>query len=145
MKVNVELVRARMGEIRESVGKIRSYTALSDEEFFADERNIYTVSHLLLVSIEAVAVICNHLLARLAKKAPANYGECFEGLRELGILDEALTRRLIGMARFRNILVHRYGDVDPQRVLRYARENLGDFEAYNEQIAQFIARQAGEA
>jgi hypothetical protein len=29
--------------------------------------------------------------------------------------------------------------------LRYARENLGDFEAYNEQIAQFIARQAGEA
>ncbi len=141
-RVNIELLRARMGEIRESVEKIRAYAALSDEKFFADERNLHTVSHLLLVCIEAVAVICNHLLARLAKKAPASYGECFEGLKALGILDDALTDNLTGMARFRNILVHRYWDVDPQRVLRYARENLGDFEAYNEQIARFIAQQA---
>lgn len=141
-RVNIELLRARMGEIRESVEKIRAYAALSDEKFFADERNLHTVSHLLLVCIEAVAVICNHLLARLAQKAPASYGECFEGLKALGILDDALTGSLIGMARFRNILVHRYWDVDPQRVLRYARENLGDFEAYNEQIARFITRQA---
>ncbi len=142
-KVNIELLRARMGEIRESVEKIRAYAALPDEKFFADERNLHTVSHLLLVCIEAVAVICNHLLARLAQKAPASYSECFEGLKALGILDDALTGNLIGMARFRNILVHRYWNADPQRVLRYARENLGDFEAYNEQIARFIARQAG--
>lgn len=34
------------------------------------------------------------------------------------------------MARFRNLLVHRYWEIDPARVLHYARENLGDFEAY---------------
>jgi uncharacterized protein YutE (UPF0331/DUF86 family) len=143
-KVNVELLRARLHDIQENVEKIKVYAALPDETFFADERNLHTVSHLLLVCIEAVAIVCNHLLARLAQKAPASYGECFEGLKSLGILDDALTNSLIGMARFRNILVHRYWDVDSQRVLQYARENLGDFEAYNEQIIRFIARQTGD-
>lgn len=143
-EVNLELLRARLGEIRDSVDKIRAYAALPDEKFFADERNLHTISHLLLVCIEAVAVICNHLLARLAQEAPASYAECFEGLKKLGILDDASTNSLIAMTRFRNILVHRYWDIDPQRILQYARQNLEDFEAYHKQITQYLSRQSGE-
>ncbi|MCL4303199.1 MAG: DUF86 domain-containing protein [Anaerolineae bacterium] len=140
-KINVELVRHRAREIRESIEKIRSYTAQPDADFFADERNLYTVMHLLLICIEAVAGICNHLLAKTAREAPASYAECFEGLRELDILDEPLQNHLIQMARFRNILVHRYWQVEPERVLRYARENLDDFDNYLHQIGQFVGRQ----
>jgi uncharacterized protein YutE (UPF0331/DUF86 family) len=139
--INVEMVRGRAREIRENLGKIRAYAAQSDADFFADERNLYTVMHLLLVCIEAVANICNHLLAKTARKTPASYSECFEGLRELGILDDPLTGRLIQMARFRNILVHRYWQVEPERVLRYARENLGDFEAFLRDVGQFVSQQ----
>jgi uncharacterized protein YutE (UPF0331/DUF86 family) len=45
------------------------------------------------------------------------------------------------VARFRNILVHRYWQVEPERVLRYARENLDDFDNYLYQIGQFVGRQ----
>ena len=140
-KVNVELVRHRAREIRESLDKIRAYTAQSDADFFADERNLYTVMHLLLICIEAVAGICNHLLAKTAREAPASYAECFEGLRELNILDEPLQNHLIQMARFRNILVHHYRQVEPERVLPYARENLDDFDNYLRQVGQFVGRQ----
>lgn len=139
--INVEMVRGRAREIRENLGKIRTYAAQSDADFFADERNLYTVMHMLLICIEAVANICNHLLAKTARKTPASYSECFEGLRELGILDDPLTSRLIQMARFRNILVHRYWQVEPERVLRYARENLGDFEAFLRDVGQFVSQQ----
>jgi uncharacterized protein YutE (UPF0331/DUF86 family) len=137
-EINIEMVRARLSEIRESAEKIQGLVALSDEEFFADERNLYTVYHLLLICIEAVATICNHLLARLAKTAPASYSECFEGLQRLGILDDDLVKRLIPMARFRNFLVHRYWDIDPDRVLAYARNNLGDFEDYSQAIIRYL-------
>lgn len=140
-KVNVELVRHRAREIRESLDKIRAYTAQSDANFFADERNLYTVMHLLLICIEAVAAICNHLLAKTAREAPASYAECFQGLHELNILDESLQNHLIQMARFRNILVHRYWHVEPERILRYARENLDDFEHYLYQVGQFVGRE----
>ncbi len=136
--VNVEMVREWAREIRESLDKIRAYAAQPDADFFADERNLYTVMHLLLICIEAVAGVCNHLLAKTARRSPASYGECFEGLREAGIIDDTLAGRLIQMARFRNILVHRYWQVQPERVLRYARENLGDFEAFLRSVGQFV-------
>jgi uncharacterized protein YutE (UPF0331/DUF86 family) len=139
--INVELVRYRAREIRESLDKIQTYTSQSDDDFFADERNLYTVMHLLLISIEAVATICNHLMAKTARKAPTSYSECFEGLSELDILDQTLVNRLIQMARFRNILVHRYWQIERNRVLRYARENSADFEAFLFQVGQFVGRQ----
>ena len=137
-KINVEMIRSRAREIREGLDKIRIYTSQTDDDFFADERNLYTVMHLLLMCIEAVAGICNHLLAKLAHRAPASYSECFEGLQELDILDDALVNRLIQMARFRNILVHRYWQIEPDLILRYARENLEDFELFLQHIGRFV-------
>ena len=139
--INVEMVRDRAREIREGLGKIRTYTAQPDADFFADERNLYTVMHLLLTCIEAAASICNHLLAKTARQSPASYSECFEGLRALGVVDETLASRLVQMARFRNVLVHRYWQVEPERIVRYARENLEDFESFLQGIGQFVGRQ----
>lgn len=139
--IDVEQVRERAREIRESIAKVRQYAALSDEEFFADERNLYTVMHLLLIAIEAIAAISSHLLAKTARKAPSSYAECFEGLEGLGILDRNLTGHLIRMARFRNLLVHRYWEIDPQRVLLYARENLEDLETFLVQVGQWLGRE----
>lgn len=137
-RLNEEMVKTRAQEIRENLEKVRRYTALPDEDFWADERNLYTIMHLLLMSIEATAALCSHILARVARRAPASYAECFEGLRGLDVLDDELAGSLVQMARFRNLLVHRYWEIDEARVLRYARENLGDFEAFLEAVGRLI-------
>lgn len=139
--IDVEQVRERAREIRESIVKVRQYVAQSDEEFFADERNLYTVMHLLLIAIEAVAAIGSHILAKTARKAPSSYPDCFEGLESLGILDRTLTGHLIRMARFRNLLVHRYWEIDPLRVLLYARENLDDLEMFLVRVGQWLGQE----
>lgn len=69
-----------------------------------------------------------------------SYRECFEGLQLVHKLDADLTPKLIQMARFRNLLVHRYWDVDGTRVLAYARHNLGDFEAYLRAIGEIVGQ-----
>jgi uncharacterized protein YutE (UPF0331/DUF86 family) len=129
-RLNEEMVKTRAQEIRENLDKVRHYTSVPDADFWADERNLYTIMHLLLMSIEATAALCSHILARLARRAPASYAECFRGLRGLGVVDDELAGDLVQMAHFRNPLVHRYWETDSERVLRYARENLGDFEAF---------------
>ncbi|MGQ9489909.1 MAG: type VII toxin-antitoxin system HepT family RNase toxin [Anaerolineae bacterium] len=138
--INRQIVHDRAREIREAVQKVQQYAALPDETFFADERNLYTVEHLLLIAIEAAAALCNHILAKTARRAPLSYGECFEGLQRVHKLDEQLAVRLVQMARFRNLLVHRYWDVDATQVLAYARHNLGDFEAYLRAIAELVGQ-----
>ena len=139
-RIDIERVKERAREIRESLEKIRGYAALPDAEFFADERNLYTVEHLLLIAIEATASLCTHILAKTARKAPSSHAECFEGLRDLGMVDDELASRLVKMVRFRNLLVHRYWEVDPVRVLSYAREDLGDFEAFLAAVEGFVRR-----
>lgn len=139
--IDIERVKERAREIRESLEKIRQYATLPDAEFFADERNLYTVMHLLLIAIEATASLCTHILAKTARKAPASHGECFEGLRNLGIVDDELASRLVKMVRFRNLLVHRYWEVDPVRVLDYARKDVGDFKAFLAAVEGFVRRE----
>jgi uncharacterized protein YutE (UPF0331/DUF86 family) len=139
--IDIERVKERAREVRENLQKIRHYAALPDKEFFADERNLYTVEHLLLIAIEAAASLCTHILAKTARKSPSSHAECFEGLRDLGIVDDELTSDLVKMVRFRNLLVHRYWEVDSAKVLGYARENLGDFEAFLAAIETFVRRE----
>lgn len=137
-ELNAALVAARVAEIRDNVAKIREYAAVPDEEFWADERYLYSVMHLLLVTIEATATLCSHAVARLRHQTPTSYAECFEMLRSLDVVDETLASRLTRMARFRNILIHRYWEVDDERVLEYARHNLGDFDLFLEAYERLI-------
>jgi uncharacterized protein YutE (UPF0331/DUF86 family) len=80
--------------------------------------------------------LCNHLAARLAHQVPLSYPECFEVLGDEGILEKSLADSLRAMARFRNLLVHRYWDVDDQRVLQIARTQLGDLEQFLEAVGR---------
>jgi uncharacterized protein YutE (UPF0331/DUF86 family) len=139
--VNLELIAGRARDIRESLVKLRRYAGQADDAFERDERNLYTVMHLLLIAVEAAASICSHLIAKEARRAPGSHAECFESLRDAGIVDADLADRLILMARFRNVLVHRYWNVDRTRVVRYARENAVDLESFLEAVGRHVGRQ----
>ena len=84
----------------------------------------------LLVAIEAAASMCTHLAARQFGEAPSSYAQCFQVLASSGIISPELAERLAAMARFRNLLVHVYAEVDDSQVWEVLRSNLGDLENY---------------
>jgi uncharacterized protein YutE (UPF0331/DUF86 family) len=139
--VSSDVVRARSADIRGAVAEARRLAALPDDEFFADPRNVYSVEHLLLVAMEAAAALCTHIMARSARQAPSSYAECLGGMTTAGIVDESLGARLTRMARFRNLLVHRYWDIDERLVLDYVRHDLGDLEDYLAAVGRWMQRQ----
>jgi len=139
--VDVERLRTLATSLRGNLRKLQKYAGLPDKGFWSDERNIFTVKLLLIQAIEDAASICAHLLARLGGQVATGYADCFEGLQKLGILQPELVQRLTVMARFRNLLVHRYWEVDDQRVLKFARHDIADLEAYLEAIGKFLGEQ----
>jgi len=52
--------------------------------------------------------------------------EMFTILAEEGLIDADLSSNLADMASFGNLLVHRYGEVDNERVLEIIKSDLGD-------------------
>lgn len=137
-RVNPSVVRTKAGAIRRNIAQISRLVAQPDEQFWSDERNIATLKLWLLELVQDAADLCNHLAARLLNKAPSSYPECFEILAEEGIIAEPLANSLRQMARFRNLIVHRYWDVDDQRVLEIARTQMGDLEQFLEAIAHAV-------
>ena len=144
-RVNQEKLKFRAADVRSAVEKIEKYSGLSDTDFWADERNIYAVKYLLLQGMEALGSICVHVLARRFQVAVSNYAECFQKLEQEGVLSAELSNKLRKMVRFRNILVLMYWEVDDQRVLDYARQDVQDMDAMLQAVWAFLGFSKGEA
>ena len=137
-KVNLDLIRQRAQEIRQATRQLQRYGNLPQEEFVADDTVVDAAKYRLLVAIEAAISICTHLSARTAGSSPESYAQCFQVLASNGIISEELANRLGQMARFRNLLVHGYAEIDDGRVWLMLRDDLQDLDVYLSAIGNAV-------
>jgi uncharacterized protein YutE (UPF0331/DUF86 family) len=130
MALNTDLMMQRFADIRASLARLEAMAAMDREAFLADQDTLDIASYRLLIAIESAIQLCFHVSAHALHRSPTAYAECFAILGEAGILPDDLARRLQQMARFRNMLVHVYWDVDYERVYTILRENLDDLRAF---------------
>ena len=93
---------------------------------------------LLQVSIEAVIDVCHLLVAGLRLGIAAEEDDLFDKLRESSIVTEEMAEILKEMKGLRNILVHEYARIDDRTVYDIARTRLTDFEAFKQQVLQYL-------
>ncbi len=119
----------RIGSMLQNLGMVRQIMASeAPQSLLGDVYKVAALKWYLLLAIEDAFALCSHAVAELGGDAPTSYAECFETLWEHGLIEESLRDRLRMMARFRNLLVHRYWDVDDSRVLDICQNHLGDLE-----------------
>jgi len=138
LPVDLNKVRQKAADIRGALDDLAPYAVCSAEEFLADGKGAAAAKYYLIVGTEAAIDICNHLAARVANRAPTSYADCFEILRENGIISEPLCGRLVRMAKFRNFLIHKYTSVDDRRVHQIISENLDDLNAYLFEVGGYL-------
>lgn len=103
-----------------------------------DFRNTESAKYLLIVAVEAALDLCQHLAVRGGGRAPESYADCFTVLHEMGILPADLVESLRRMARFRNLPVHLYWEVDDRMVHRILQESLDDLTSFREVVARWV-------
>jgi uncharacterized protein YutE (UPF0331/DUF86 family) len=121
MTVDRHLLATRIAKIREELRHLGRLDALSRDEFLSSLVEQHAVERELEIVIEACLDIGHHVISREGFRRPNDYRDVFAILREAGIIDGTLGRRLEEMASFRNRLVHGYLDLDPNRVYEVAR------------------------
>jgi len=80
----------------------------------------------LQVSIECCLHVANHVIASERFRVPKDYADSFKVIEEEGLIKSKLGKRLQQMAKFRNRLVHLYGDIDDSNVHRYINNDVKD-------------------
>ena len=136
--VNKELLETRFREINDAVQSleellIRGFHRLSVHEKFS-------MRYLIIQAVEASSSICLHILYEVYNERAEGFPQCFDRLGQKGIIPSHLASDLASSARLRNLLVHRYWEIDDEKVFKSLEENLGDFEKFITHIRRFMER-----
>ncbi len=91
----------------------------------------------LFEAIQIVIDISCHVVNTHHLGAPASYAECVELLRRAGYLEEDLAAAVARMVGLRNILVHEYVRVDPERLYELL-SRLDDFRRFVERVRGYV-------
>jgi len=73
-------------------------------------------------------------------QVPKGYPDCFEKLSDAKIITRKLSMNLKKLAGLRNILIHKYWEIDDRKVFQSAKENIGDFEEFLNQLNKFVRK-----
>lgn len=111
------------------------------EKFLSDTNASDAAKYKLLLAIEASLSICNHINAKISKKIPETYADCFTILGDLGIISSELAERLAKMAKFRNMLMHVYWEIDDARVYDIINQDLNDLRMYMNELKIFLDKE----
>lgn len=94
----------------------------------------------LQVAVEICLDIGRRLIALEGFRYAQDNQDVFRILADEGVVPADLLETLLEMARFRNLIVHDYAEIDNARVYGILKKHLDDFDAYTRAIANYLGR-----
>lgn len=134
--VDAPRVASLLQRIRDEAARLRRTAARDDTDLFEDPDLLPAAKYRLVVVIEAATDVADHIIASEGLRPSTSFADSFRSLREAGWLDPELADALADAARFRNVLVHQYADVDDHRVVEIMRTRVDDLDRFVDTIAQ---------
>ena len=126
MHLEKEIIEGKFDIIDRNIRFLEEIKTLSPEQFLESYKDIQAAKYSLLEIMEACIDIANYIISVKGFRRAEEYSEMFKVLKEEGVIQKKLATKLEDMARFRNLLVHRYGEIDNRRVLEIIKRNLKD-------------------
>ena len=131
-------ITKRLRELERYVQQLQRFQNYRYDEIEGDLEKIWAIERGLQISIQIIIDIGNHILASIGENQIEDYTDVLSKLGKCNVLPSQFTERIKGMAGFRNILVHRYAEVDLRRVYDVLQNRLGDFIEYIGYIQSFF-------
>ncbi|MBW1795893.1 MAG: DUF86 domain-containing protein [Deltaproteobacteria bacterium] len=128
--VSFEKICQKLLQVDEYLGLLRKISKTPVEAFLKDRIVIGSAKYYLQVSIEGCLDVANHIIASERFRAPRDYADSFMVIEEEGLVPPELGQRLRQMAKFRNRLVHLYGEIDDAYVYEFMKKDLKDIEEF---------------
>ena len=128
--VSFEKIAQKFLQVDEYLGLLRTISKTPLQAFLKDKIMIGSAKYYLQVSIECCLDVANHIIASEHLGAPRDYADSFMVIEEEGLVPPELGKRLRQMAKFRNRLVHLYGEIDDAYVYEFIKRDLKDIEEF---------------
>lgn len=140
MVFRVEAVEIRLQRLEEVISELLRLKETGREALRGSLSSLWAVERGLQLGSEIVFDIGNHILSAEYGVGADSYKDIVRQLCRRGVLGEDLRRRLEGLAGFRNILVHDYVRLDPEKVLEVLFRAPEDFSLFALEVRAWLEK-----
>lgn len=131
-------IEKKISDILDALGVIQEHLPDSLEAFLALGLVKDGLYKKVEFAIESVLDICSILNADLRLGVPDTEDDLLDNLETKKIFPKQIMQTIRNMKRFRNVLVHKYGDIQDSQAYTDIHEGLHDFEPVIEEIEKLL-------
>jgi len=142
--VDKNLILRKISELEIHLKEISEFSAISVEAYKKDWKTQRIVERTLQIMIELCIDVAEHIISDARMRLPTTYSDTFMVLYENHIIDQPLLVTMEKMAKFRNVVVHQYENVDPEIIITILGKSLNDFILFKSTIIHYIANKPGD-
>lgn len=139
--VDEALILIKLNELDQYCSQLKEYENTTADQYSDDWKIQRIIERTLQMMIETCADIAGHIIADREFRIPTSYADTFKVLLEEKILDRKLYAVMEKIAKFRNIVVHQYDEVDAEIVTAILKNDLTDFKSYKQAIIKFLKKE----
>jgi uncharacterized protein YutE (UPF0331/DUF86 family) len=132
-------ITSKLRDLEAYIQQLRRFQSYSYDEVESDLHKAWAIEHGLQISIQIIIDVGNYILASIGENQVRDYTDVLSKLGQYNILPPQFAADIQGMAGFRNILVHRYAEVDLQKVYDVLQNRLDDFTKYIGYIQSYFS------
>ena len=136
--VDEEVVATKLRQAHEYTNDLEEMRGISKAEYVSDVVIQRAVERTLMNLIQARIDLAQHVRATNGLSSGGTAKDEIQALGELGIISQDTRERIEEAVGFRNVLAHRYGEVDHEVVYEVLHEDLHWFERFQRDVAGWL-------
>jgi uncharacterized protein YutE (UPF0331/DUF86 family) len=137
--VDKALILAKASTVKRYRRRVADKSKVDLQTFKSDQDLQEIVLFNLQMAIQNCIDIAAHIISEEGYGIPGSSNEMFYLLEENGLVDTALTDRMVQAVGLRNLIVHEYGRIDIGQIYHVARHDIGDLDDFIKAILEKIA------
>jgi uncharacterized protein YutE (UPF0331/DUF86 family) len=134
----LDAIRARLQRLEQVIAHLQELAQLDRPALRVSWRDLSAAERQLQLGAEVLFDIGTHILVAQYGVSPQGHEDVLEQLAQQGILDDDLRVRLKGLGGFRNLLVHDYLRIDPEKVADAVSRAPRDFDDFGQAIQRWL-------
>ena len=138
-KIRKEIVLSKLRILKDSLCYVKEFLP-SDFKFLENRKDKNALYKETEFAIQLIIDICAVVNSDISKEIPSDEGSIIDSLKKNRVLSDKTAEILHEMIGFRNLLVHKYGDIDDKTAYESIKNGFKDFDVFILEIEKFLKK-----
>lgn len=138
LRLEKEKILKKIEDVHKYLCELDEMLPESKEEYISDTVKKRACEKTIELAIENVIDICAIIVSGLKLGIPEDEEDILFLLEKKKILSKKVRATVSTMKGFRNILVHKYGELNDELVYDFLTEEVDDFDAFEDEIVKVL-------